>query len=461
MKEKILIVEDEFVEANSLKKIVGGAGYQTLDIARSVEKALYMLETDPPDFVLLDIFLQGVLTGIDLAIKLRERNIPFIYISANSNKSTLRAAKATRPYGFLVKPFRRMDVVVALEIGRYLHQHSLEAVIRQEVSAGKAPASEPPAGMINGITGSSSGIKTVLRHMSMVAPFDTSVLILGESGTGKEKIAETIHKLSPRSSKPLIKVNCAALPSALIESILFGHERGAFTGATERRIGKFEQAHEGTIFLDEIGEMPPDLQIKLLRALQEMEIERIGSSEPQKVNVRVIAATNRDLEKEMAEGRFRLDLYYRLSAFPLLLPPLRERKEDIPELTRYFLHKYASKMNLGNIGISEKAMTTLMNHHWPGNIRELEHVLERSIILSGQKTINEISLPLSLSPASRPGSKTMTIHENEREHIISVLKMCGGKIFGKGGAAEILGLKSSTLYSRMKKMGIESSRTYG
>jgi two-component system, NtrC family, response regulator HydG len=469
MKEKILVVEDQFIEANSLKKILEGAGYHVCEIARSVEKALAILDKEAPGFVLLDIFLQGALTGIDLAYLLRERNIPFIYVSANSNQSTLQAAKATRPYGFLLKPFRKKDVLVALEIGQYLHEHGLESVIRKGQAGAGMPVAQPAFQReLKGIIGNSPGFRLVLEHLSMVAPYDTSVLILGESGTGKERIAEAIHELSRRRSKPLVKVNCAAMPANLIESILFGHERGAFTGATERRIGKFEQAGEGTIFLDEIGEMSPDLQIKLLRVLQEKEIERIGSADTIKVNVRLIAATNKDLEKEVAEGRFRLDLYYRLNAFPLLLPPLRERREDIPELIRYFLQMHSVKMNIPPVGISEKAMEALLNHHWPGNIRELEHVLERALVLCEQKTIREISLPASINPAppgtnnpaSTTGTKVKTIEENERDHIISVLKMCGGKIFGKGGAAEILGLNSATLYSRIRKMGIEVSKTY-
>jgi two-component system, NtrC family, response regulator HydG len=264
--------------------------------------------------------------------------------------------------------------------------------------------------------------------------------------------------LSPRKSKPLIKVNCAALPASLIESVLFGHERGSFTGATERRIGKFELADKGTIFLDEIGELPPEVQSKLLRVLQEKEVERLGSNDTIKVDVRIIAATNRHLEKEVAEGSFRMDLYYRLNAFPLTLPPLRERKEDIPLLTRHFIEGYCKKMGKAVLGISDSAMNELVNHGWPGNIRELENVIERTVLLTQDEKISHVALPATLQNESDTEHKVKTIEENEREHIIAVLRQCNGKIFVKGGAAEVLAIHASTLNSRMKKLGITRTK---
>jgi len=282
-------------------------------------------------------------------------------------------------------------------------------------------------------------------------------LILGESGTGKERIADCIHNLSSRKGKALIKINCATLPATLIESELFGHEKGSFTGAIDKRIGKFELANGGTIFLDEIGEMPVDLQVKLLRVLQEKEIEPIGARSPIKADVRIVAATNKNLEKEVGEGRFRLDLYYRLNVFPVELPPLRERTEDIPLLVQHFIHVYNRKSGKKITGLSDKAMNSLMSYHWPGNIRELEHMIERSVLLAKSTIIEEVAIPgiqNKAIPAINLGFAVKTIHQNERDYIIEILKKCNGRVWGVGGAAEILNIPPSTLKSRMKKLGI-------
>lgn len=460
MNSKLLIVEDQFIEANNLQMILERAGYLVCGIARSVPLALEIVEKEKPDLVLLDIFLKGPLTGIDLAKILRERKIAFVYLSANSNKETLQAAKATHPYGFLVKPFREKDVLVMLEIARYLHDNNQNSIARKDpvrTAAGNKTDSVHN-NLFENIIGSSPKLLAVLSDLEVVAPVDTSVLILGESGTGKERIAGCIHELSPRSSGPFIKVNCAALPSTLIESILFGHEQGAFTGATEKRIGKFEQASGGTLFLDEIGELPIDVQAKILRALQEKEIERIGGNTVIKVDIRVIAATNRDLITEVSEGRFRMDLYYRLNVFPLTLPPLRERKEDIPALAGAFAEIYARKTGKPVPEISNQVIDALMEHNWPGNIRELEHCIERAVLLTRGNIIREIFLSRNASVHPANHSRIKTMEENERDHIIGVLKQCHGKVFGKGGAAELLEMNASTLNSRIRKLGIVISR---
>jgi len=290
----------------------------------------------------------------------------------------------------------------------------------------------------------------------MVAPFDTSVLILGESGTGKEGIANAIHNLSSRRDKEFVKVNCSSLPPNLIESELFGHEKGAFTGAIEKRIGKFEKANGGTIFLDEIGDMPADMQVKLLRVLQEKEFERIGSNTTVKIDVRIIAATNRDLEMEIEEGRFRLDLFYRLHVFPIHLPPLRERREDIPLLVQHFINIFSEKARKSISGIGDLQMKKLMDYSWPGNIRELQNLLERTILLTKNNFIDEIWLPEVKHKQNllHSLSKIKTIDELQREHVLSVLKHCNERVSGPGGAAEILNLPPSTLTARMKKLGI-------
>lgn len=586
MKEQILIVEDQFVEADYLRLLLEAAGYGITGIARSVPDALQLIETQKPDFVLLDIFLKGKQTGIDLAKLLAADNIPFVYLSANSNEEVLNAAKETQPYGFLVKPFREKDLLVALEIARYRHTHSLEARYHKEgtlrkllkniiadsgtwidkilrvaaalqsyipfdlltvgfdnMEQGKcslrigfeeyqviglpelstitgktkaaliaqpsqeallartfqvrsrlevhkiclysrrpdaytpeqaelleglsmllpgeiieetpSPQQEKKPKDFEGIVGKSHLLLNVFDQVAQVAPADTSVLILGESGTGKEKIATCIHQLSSRKKQPFIKLNCATLPASLIESELFGHEKGAFTGAHEKRIGKFERADKGTLFLDEIGEMPVELQVKLLRVLQEREIERVGGRDTIKLDVRIIAATNRNLEREVAEGRFRLDLYYRLNVFPITLPPLRERIEDIPVLAYHFMNHYGQKAGKKLGGIADGVLRKMIAYNWPGNIRELEHLIERSVLLTKGKVIEEILLPTFEVKQEDATAAIKTIAENERDYIIAVLKKCNGRIWGPGAAAEVLNINPSTLKSKMKKLGIK------
>lgn len=318
-----------------------------------------------------------------------------------------------------------------------------------------------PAHNFSGIIGDSPEMNKIFRLVKLVAPSDSTVVILGETGTGKELIARAIHNNSPRKEKLMIKVNCAALPAHLIESELFGHERGAFTGATERRLGKFELANHGTLFLDEVGEMPLELQVKLLRALQEREIERIGGMATIKVNIRVIVATNRDLEREVSEGRFRSDLYYRLNTFPITLPTLRQRREDIPLLADYFIRRFSKKANKDINTLSNTALQDLLQYNWPGNVRELEHVIERSILFSTGGTLKHIHRPeaketlqkLSLSEDYIP----RTMDEQERDHILRTLNYCNGKIAGKAGAAGVLDIPPTTLHSKMRRLGISKA----
>jgi len=664
---KILIVEDDLIIAEDIKVILEKSGITVTGICKSAEQAFVALEQETPDLILLDIILKGKTTGIVLAQQLNARNMPFVYLTAHSNKSTMEEAIATEPYGYLVKPFLAKDLLPTLQLAFYkfkstalqqklvhevhakenalaqlqiqfmedertllysitaalskvrdrvdfiktvfetiqpvfgcsscefvvlnataktytssvfptvgpvatgdalsMHNYALEGssvehwvhkmkqstellTLDYQLPAENSQAADPffqrlrdaayqasclalleagndilglffihfnqqrgfdpqQKGILQLITeqisvalanilaneeikskvkeidllnkqlkaqnaylleeveqeynfdemiGQNQKFLDACRNIGMVAKTDSTVLILGETGTGKELVARAIHNNSPRRNKPLIKLNCASLPASLIESELFGHERGAFTGATERRIGKFELAHGSTLFLDEVGELPLELQAKLLRALQEKEIERLGSNKTIHIDVRIIAATNRDLNKETLAGRFRQDLYYRLYIFPITLPPLRARKEDIPLLTSHFVKKYNKKIGKNIQGLSHKAMQEMMGYNWPGNIRELEHVIERCVIINHSMLIQHLDLPDT-------GKKRMltapteflvkTWEQQERDYILEILKMTKGKVTGTGGAAELLQLPPTTLQSKMLKLGIK------
>ena len=306
--------------------------------------------------------------------------------------------------------------------------------------------------------GESAGLRQVLMEIETVAPTDATVLIQGETGTGKELLARAIHRLSPRNERTFIKLNCAAIPAGLLESELFGHEKGAFTGAITRKMGRLELAHEGTLFLDEVGELPLDLQPKLLRALQEREIERLGGNKPIPVNIRLIAATNRDLSAMVAEKQFRSDLYYRLKVFPIFAPPLRERTGDIPVLVRHFVTTHSRRMGKVIETIPDETMKALARWRWPGNIRELENFLERAVILTRGPVLYVplAELEIEPGPGVDDGAEFSTLHEAEREHILRVLHETKGQIGGTDGAAARLGLKRTTLQAKMRKLGVSA-----
>jgi len=455
MKYKILIVEDQFIEANNLRLILDRAGYAVVPMAASFVEAMEMLDRHKPDLVLLDIYLDGTLTGVDFAKVLASRKVPFVYLSANSNRKVFLAAKATKPYGFLVKPFRHRDVLAALEVA--LELHSVMQKVGLPINEQHEQKTLPEIKEGLDIITRSKSMESVLEHIKLAGPSETSVLILGESGTGKELVARALHKSSRRNMKPLVVVNCGALPPNIIESELFGHEKGSFTGALEKRTGKFEEADGGTIFLDEIGELPADLQVKFLRVIQQKEIEPVGGKTRQ-VDVRIVAATNRRLDEEVAAGRFRMDLYYRLNVFPILIPPLRERKEDILLLAKFFISKFANIERKIITGFSTEVIQQMENYEWPGNVRELENLMQRTALLTKGPIVSEFYHKPEHIKTNPPDRKLKSITENEREHILATLRSCNWKVYGPGGAAELLDIHVSTLNSKIKKLGIEKER---
>ncbi|MEO0903047.1 MAG: sigma 54-interacting transcriptional regulator, partial [Bacteroidota bacterium] len=338
--------------------------------------------------------------------------------------------------------FEALEEIKSLKDQLEIENEYLKEEIKQEIN-------------FENIICQSEEYKVVLEKVNQVAPTDTSVLITGESGTGKELLARAVHDNSQRKEKPLIKVNAATLPSELIESELFGHKKGAFTGATEDKVGKFSLADGGTIFLDEIGELPLDLQPKLLRVLQEGEFDRLGGTKTIKVNVRIVAATNRDLEKMVKEGKFREDLFYRLNVFPIHNMPLRERKDDIPLLAQYFLEKYSAKAGKAFKRLSKKTIASLMNYNFPGNIRELENLIERAVIIEKGTTLNPGKWIPSTNGVSELKEDFKPFEAMQREYIVKVLDKTNWRVSGPKGAAAILDMKDKTLFAKMKRLGIE------
>jgi transcriptional regulator with GAF, ATPase, and Fis domain len=363
--------------------------------------------------------------------------------------------------------FRLFGEILASAIVRVRAERDLRATLgevsrlKERVEAENVALRETvrDAASFDEIIGRSAALRHALHLVEQVAPTSTAVLLTGETGTGKELVARAIHRRSARADNPLIAVNCAALPGPLIESELFGYERGAFTGALQRRLGRFEVASGGTIFLDEIGDLPAEIQGRLLRVLQEGTFERLGSSHTIRTDVRIIAATNRDLESAVEDGRWRADLYYRLKVFPIEVPPLRERREDIPLLAWYFVTRKKALLGRSVSRIPDRTMDAFLRYEWPGNVRELENVIERALILSPDQTLLVDERTFASPGRARESSGVWSLEDVERAHIQKVLGECSWRIAGKGNAAERLGLNRSTLRSRMEKLGIERPRT--
>ena len=447
MKDSVLLIEDDRLMRITLEDALNAAGYRTASFEKG-EEALSAFRNGTFDIVVTDVRLPDI-DGLSILRKIREeKDTQVLVITAYG---TVEDAVETMKHGafdYITKPFSIDQFLLlierALELKR-LKEENLRLVKNLSECHG-----------FQNIIGESDEIKKIYELIEKVAESDSTILISGESGTGKELMATAIHFRSNRKSKPLIKVNCAALPESLVESELFGHEKGAFTGAIRKKPGRFELAHEGTLFLDEIGDLPPPTQIKLLRVLQDGNLERVGGTVTIKVDVRVIAATNKKLFEDVKKEVFREDLYYRLNVIPLFLPPLSERSGDIPLLVDYFLGRYNSRFNK-SVKISSAAMKSLLAYRFPGNVRELENILERCIILAESKTIHREDLPThivkgkgveySINPLSQ------IVADAEKEHILKVLRWTKGH---KTNAAEALNISRKTLWEKMTAYGIKS-----
>lgn len=430
------MVDDESNHRLMLKVHLENAGYQVLEAENGFE-ALGILEENSIDAIVLDVQMD-VMDGLTFLGKMREMSlsIPTVMLSAYDNVPLVVKAMKLGAIDYLTKPVNIADLITILD--RFIkskeeQKEDIETYIKDY--------------KFEGIY-SEHGLGRVITLLKMVAPTDATVLIIGESGTGKELVARSIHNNSPRSKYPFVAVNCAALNENIIESELFGHEKGAFTGAVSQKKGKFELAHKGTIFLDEIGEMPLHTQVKLLRVIQEKEFERVGGEKGIKVDVRIIAATNRDLKKMVENGDFREDLYFRLNVFPINMPPLRERPEEIELLAEFFIKKYVDKNGKLIKGMSKDFINKLKNYDFPGNVRELENIIERSVILARSEILDG-----SLLPDFKPcDEKDLLMKNNEKQLIIKALQETK---YNKTKAAEILGISRRTLHNKIKEYGLE------
>ena len=448
---RVMVVEDEELMRSIVAQLLRGEGYEVRE-AHAAEVALQIFEKERIDLAILDLNLGHGGNGLDLLGKIRDLDPEVMGIILTAYASVESAVDALRKgaYDYLTKPFAN-DHLKAV-VRNALAQKSLfheNRFLRRELR---------DKYRFENIIGKSDTIEQVFRMMEKVARTDSSVLITGESGTGKELVARAIHFSSERNAARFLPINCGALPENLLESELFGYKRGAFTGAAQDKQGLLKVADKGTLFLDEIGEMPLQLQVKLLRALQERECYPIGSSDPVSFDVRLLCATNRDLEKEVKGGRFREELLYRINVINITLPPLRERKDDIPLLANHFLNKYAKSLNRATMRFSKGAMRLLVNYAWPGNVRELENTIERAVILAETDVIHSHDLPEKLRSTHIATADLenfeLTLEELEREHIQRILQKVNGD---KAKAAEILGIHLSTLYRKVQKLKLEGA----
>ncbi|NOX38648.1 MAG: sigma-54-dependent Fis family transcriptional regulator [Calditrichaeota bacterium] len=439
----ILVVDDEPSVCDSLRRWFQEEGY-TVTTARSAEEALQKMHAGPYDVILLDIKMPGM-DGLALQRRIRELDPKAVVIIMTAYASVETAVEALKQgaYDYVTKPFDPDD------LSRLVRNALKQKRLADENLQLKEKISELMG--VDQIVAESPGMKQVLELVDTVAGTDSTVLIRGESGTGKELIARAIHARSKRRFYPLVAVNCGAIPETLLESELFGHEKGAFTGAQFQRKGKIEQASGGTLFLDEVGDIPPKMQVDLLRVLETRRLTRLGGSEEIQVDFRLICATHQPLEQLVAEGKFRADLYYRINVFTIVIPPLRERKEDILPLARFFIEKYARSMGKPVKQLSPEAERTLLAYHWPGNVRELENAIERAMVIGKTSEIQPRDLPLFAEAPLPEGAELVSLAEVERQHIQKVLDRVGGNVTR---AARILGIDRVTLYNKIKKYGL-------
>ena len=442
--ETILVVDDEAIAREGLRMTLADEGYRLLE-AESAVAALNLLRTTPADLVLSDLRMPG-LDGLEFLRNLRELHpdLLVVIITGFASVESAIAAMKEGAFDYLTKPYN-LDAV-RLTVRRALAQRRLQAenrALKEELAASRGAAR---------ILGHSPPMQQIMALVEQVAGSRSSVLITGESGTGKELVARALHYRSPRAEKAFVSLNCSSLAETLLENELFGHEKGAFTDARERKTGLFEAAAGGTIFLDEVGDIPMAMQPKLLRVLQEREVLRVGGTAPVKVDFRLVTATNRDLQAAIGEGRFRQDLFYRLNVISLAMPPLRERAEDIPELARHFLERFCRDEKKEIHGFTDEAMRLLAQYAWPGNVRQLENVVERVVILDRRGSIDAADLPpeLTAGPDSELGD-LVSLAEHEKRHILRVLEAVAGN---RSKAARILGLDRSSLWRKLKEYGV-------
>ncbi|MCD6082576.1 sigma-54-dependent Fis family transcriptional regulator [Candidatus Aerophobetes bacterium] len=443
--EKILVVDDEPLVRNFLREVLEAEDYEVLTTEDGLS-ALKEVERGGIDLVITDVRMPKM-NGIELLKEVKKRSPSTLVVVITAYGTIENAVEAMKngACDYITKPLSPEQIKLAIQKASQ-HKNLLNEnrYLRSEVSQRYN---------FEQLIGRSPQMRRVYEMIDRVAPTNATVLIQGESGTGKELVARAIHYRSPRKDKPFVKVNCAALPEDLLESELFGHERGAFTGAVSKREGRFELADRGTLLLDEISETSPAFQAKLLRVLQEQEFERVGGSKTIKVDVRVIATTNKDLKQAIREGKFREDLYYRLNVLPIYLPPLRERKEDIPLLVQHFLEKYSRQNGLRIKSLSKKCLDMMMQYEWPGNVRELENVIERAVVMSEGETIFPENISLS-SPVQKMGlsfPEEITLEEMEKRLILHTLQRTGGN---RTEAAKILGISVRTVRNKLKKYGM-------
>jgi DNA-binding NtrC family response regulator len=445
-KGKLLIVDDEAAARSALAAMLKGEGYE-VETAADGFKALGRLEEFSADLVLTDLNMPGI-DGVELLRKLKEFDVelPVVLMTAFGGVETAVSAMREGAADYLTKPLNLDELSIVLE--RALERRRL----RREASQLRGQLQQRYS--FDNIVGTSPEMQRVFKSIAQISPSRATVLITGESGTGKELVAAAIHQHSPRASGPFVRLHCAALAESLLESELFGHERGAFTGADRRREGRFEHANGGTLFLDEIGEISLSTQVKLLRVLQEREFERVGGSQTLQVDVRVIAATNRDLKEMVAAGRFREDLYYRLNVINLPLPPLRQRPSDVPALTMHFLRRYSAENEKSVKAFSDAALAQIANYSWPGNVRELENVIERAVVLCDGEVIDLQHLPPELGVAVRrsgaPAIPGATLFELERYAILKTMESVGGST---SKAAEILDISVRKIQYKLQEYG--------